>query len=250
MNRHWQLGRLRDPDPPVGEQPHATPRRRPPGDHDRSGPQSQPLSANSIPSAWVSFPGPEQSSRSGTGPRRSRISSTPSIGSSARINTPAAIRRFADGVQQRVDPIGAVHVGDPGPAEQQPVALRSAPRTNARPVLTGGRPRSRVTPAVSPLPRRSRSAPWRLRPRRARRTSAAAAGRSANCVASALQLLTHARQRGRALRQLALQPGAVGEQPVVLVVEQRRRGGQLVGVSSDSLAPRWTAVRTRAATTP
>ena len=53
--------------------------------------RSPPLCASSMPSAWVSLPGPEQSSSMRTRPRRSAISSMPSSGSSARISTPAPI---------------------------------------------------------------------------------------------------------------------------------------------------------------
>ena len=45
------------------------------------------FSVSSIPSAWVSLPGPLVSPRAP--PRRARISSTPSSGSSARISTAA-----------------------------------------------------------------------------------------------------------------------------------------------------------------
>jgi hypothetical protein len=48
-----------------------------------------PFSARVTPSAWVSLPGPEHSSHSSLVPRRSRISSSPATGSSARISTPA-----------------------------------------------------------------------------------------------------------------------------------------------------------------
>ena len=51
--------------------------------------RSQPLSTSSIPSAWVSLPGPEHRSSSRSTPRRARISSIPSTGSSARISTAA-----------------------------------------------------------------------------------------------------------------------------------------------------------------
>jgi hypothetical protein len=48
-----------------------------------------PFIGRPIASACVSFPGPEQSSSSRLTRRRSRISSTPSTGSSARISTAA-----------------------------------------------------------------------------------------------------------------------------------------------------------------
>ena len=57
----------------------------------RSGPRTRSvaLSPSPIPSACVSFPGPEQSCSSASTPRRSRIRSIPSTGSSARISTAA-----------------------------------------------------------------------------------------------------------------------------------------------------------------
>jgi hypothetical protein len=48
-----------------------------------------PFSDSPIPSAWVSLPGPLQSSSCRATRRRCRISSTPSTGSSARIRTAA-----------------------------------------------------------------------------------------------------------------------------------------------------------------
>ena len=47
------------------------------------------FSVSSTPSACVSLPGPEHRSSSRSRPRRARISSTPSSGSSARISTAA-----------------------------------------------------------------------------------------------------------------------------------------------------------------
>ena len=59
-----------------------------------SRPRSAPLAPRPTPSASVSLPGPEQSSASGRPPRRSRISSMPAVGSSARIRTAAARPRL------------------------------------------------------------------------------------------------------------------------------------------------------------
>ena len=53
--------------------------------------RSAPLSAPSIPSACVRRPGPAQSRRSVTPPRRRRISSIPCVGSSARRSTAAPV---------------------------------------------------------------------------------------------------------------------------------------------------------------
>ncbi len=47
------------------------------------------LSSSPMPSAWVSFPGPEHRSSGRSRPRRSRIASRPSTGSRARISTAA-----------------------------------------------------------------------------------------------------------------------------------------------------------------
>ena len=43
------------------------------------------------PSAWQSLPGPEQSARGSSSPRRRRIASSPAVGSSARISTALAL---------------------------------------------------------------------------------------------------------------------------------------------------------------
>ena len=61
------------------------------GRSNRTGPvaRSVPLTSSSMPSAWVSLPGPEQSSATRSTPRRSRIAARPSSGSSARISTAA-----------------------------------------------------------------------------------------------------------------------------------------------------------------
>ena len=48
-----------------------------------------PFRDRPMPSAWVSLPGPEQSSSSPATLRRSRIMSIPSTGSSARTSTAA-----------------------------------------------------------------------------------------------------------------------------------------------------------------
>ena len=42
-----------------------------------------------MPSAWVSLPGPEHNWRTASTPRRSRMWSIPSTGSSARMSTAA-----------------------------------------------------------------------------------------------------------------------------------------------------------------
>ena len=44
-----------------------------------------------MPSAWQSLPGPEHKPRSDSTPRRARMRSTPSCGSSARISTASAL---------------------------------------------------------------------------------------------------------------------------------------------------------------
>jgi hypothetical protein len=55
------------------------------------GPDSErPFSSSPIPSATVSLPGPEQSSRGSLRPRLRRMLSTPRVGSSARTRTAAA----------------------------------------------------------------------------------------------------------------------------------------------------------------
>ncbi len=43
-----------------------------------------------IPRAWQSLPGPEQSARGASSPRRSRIASSPEVGSSARTSAASA----------------------------------------------------------------------------------------------------------------------------------------------------------------
>ena len=126
QKRHGQLGRLGDPDPRPGRdrRPRAT---RPRAAQSSNGGRSSgaPLSSRPIPSATVSLPGPEQSSRALVAPapaahlRRAR-----GVGSSARIRTAAARPvGLADGVEQAVDPVGEVDVGEAGRTEQRRCAL-------------------------------------------------------------------------------------------------------------------------------
>ena len=56
------------------------------GGSSRGSPSCAPVTA----SAWHSFPGPEQSARSTSTPRRCRIASSPCSGCSARIRTASA----------------------------------------------------------------------------------------------------------------------------------------------------------------
>ncbi len=118
-----QLDRLGDPDPPID----AHRRVAPPGGPAEitTGPRarSAPLSESAMPSAWVSLPGPEQRLRSRAGsacPGARPSASMPST----RLERPdqdggADARRLADGVEHRVDAVGAVHVRPARRAEQR-----------------------------------------------------------------------------------------------------------------------------------
>ena len=108
-----QLGRLGDPDPRARRRSSAPPSPAAAA-RSRSGRRrrSVPLRSSSIPSAWVSLPGPVQRSSTRCRPRRSRISSEPR----ERLQRADQHRRadalgLADRVQQRVDAVGAVDVG-------------------------------------------------------------------------------------------------------------------------------------------
>ena len=89
-----------------------------------------------MPSAWVSLPGPLQRSSARSRPRRSRIASIPSTGSSARINAAAPTpSSSATAFSKRVDPVRAVHVGDARRAEQDARARRDPGVRMARRLL-------------------------------------------------------------------------------------------------------------------
>ena len=90
-----QLDRARDADPLAGDDPRRRPGRR--GSTSIGPPTSDvSFSDSPIPSACVSFPGPEHRSTSRSSPRRSRIRSMPSTGSSARISTAAPTPSSSD----------------------------------------------------------------------------------------------------------------------------------------------------------
>ena len=82
-----QLDRLGDADPLARPPARGG---RPSRGRISTGPSSAlPFRPRPIPSAWVSLPGPLQSSRGRSRPRRAAIRSRPSSGSSARISTAA-----------------------------------------------------------------------------------------------------------------------------------------------------------------
>ena len=105
-------------------------------DPHRAARQELPLSASSMPSACVSLPGPEQSSRSRVArARRERRGARASLEPAERLERPDQHRRadalrLADRVQHRVDAVGAVHVGATGRAEQR-CCVRGVSPTNA-----------------------------------------------------------------------------------------------------------------------
>ena len=73
-----------------------------------------------MPSAWVSLPGPEHSSRARPGRAALASPRAPPVGSSARIRTAAAVALgLGDGVEQAVDPVGEVDVGASRRPEEQ-----------------------------------------------------------------------------------------------------------------------------------
>ena len=85
-----QLDALGDPDP-RRRRPAAAGAARAAAGRSRSGRRRGLWRSleSSMPSAWVSLPGPEHRSRGAARPRRSRMSSRPWVGSSARIRTAA-----------------------------------------------------------------------------------------------------------------------------------------------------------------
>ena len=150
---------------------------------------------------------------------------------------------LADRVEQRVDAVGAVDVGARRRAEQDARARRQPDEARGRPAPARGRPRSRRS---RPPSRRGagRSRPGRARPRRrrGRRTR----GSPAELGPRALQLLAHARQRGAALGDLRLEPRALGEQLVELVVELGRVARRAPPATARRATCRRRACRARA----
>ena len=193
-----------------------------------------------MPSASVSFPGPEQSSGAASLPRRARICSIPQ----RRLQRPdqhrrRAALRLADGVQQAVDPVGEVDVRAPGRAEQRRGAC-GEPDVG----VTGGvvalialglddHPADAVEPAArsrsgrarrrEPGGRRTAERP-RERSRGARRSGRRGpAGRRSSCSASA-------RARGPARREASSRARHPAAQDLVV----RRRRAARNGPSSSS----------------
>ena len=131
-----QLGRLGDPDPRPGLRPRplASDRGARAKLERRLGRARAPLSSSPIPSATVSLPGPEQSSRGSLRPRRRRIRLDPAGGlERADQHRGGAAVGLADRVQHAVDPVGEVDVGAAGRAED-----RRGPRRQADVGVTGG----------------------------------------------------------------------------------------------------------------
>ena len=92
--------------------------------------RSQPLCSSSIPSAWVSLPGPEQrpSSRCEPAPQPHQLDPVERL-ERADQHRGADALGLADRVQQRVDPVGAVHVGVARAVRTAASCAASAPRT-------------------------------------------------------------------------------------------------------------------------
>ena len=153
--------------------------------------RSTPLCRSSIPSAWVSFPGPEQRRSSALDPppclhHRDPVERLERADQHRRANPLWLGHR----VQQRVDAIRAVDVGVSRAGRTASESVASARRTRERPALSRGRPRSRRSPRSSRRARRrSRSARARPRARAAHRTSA-----SPQRGACLIELLAHARE--------------------------------------------------------
>ena len=148
----------------------------------RSGPRTRsvPLCPSSIPSAWVSLPGPgaELLDRVQPAPLAHRVERGDRLERADQHRRADALG-LADRVDERVDPVGAVDVRDPGAAEQHLACAGSGRRTRGRPARTRGRPRSRRSPrpcararACSRRGRGRPRAPGGRRTRRARRRHA------------------------------------------------------------------------------
>ena len=102
------------------------------------------LRSRPMPSAWVSLPGPEQRSVARSRPRRSRMRSRPLERlERADQHRRADARGLDDDVQQRVDAVGAVDVGDARAPRTAATCAASARRRRGRPARSRGRPRSR-----------------------------------------------------------------------------------------------------------
>ena len=200
--------------------------------------RSLPLRSRPIPSAWVSLPGPEQRSSTRSRPRRARMTLQPV----ERLERADQHRRphplgLGHRVQQRVHAVGEVDVGAPRRAEQ-----RGGPRRQPH-ERVAGRLGLVVGLGLDDHAGRRRRATRCSRPGRGpprgpagRRSRAGAGGRHAGWPSSSAlrvgELLAHARQRRPALGHLGLQPAALREHGVELVVEH-------VGVLAP--APRATA---------
>ena len=185
----------------------------------------------------MSLPGPEQSSRGSLRPRRRRIAVDPAgrLERADQYRGGAAVG-LADRVQHAVDPVGEVDVGAAGRAED-----RRRPRRQADVGVTGGivtlvalglddhpadpvheqlaadqLARDLVHRAVEELGAES------AQPASARRRSRASRA-AASCSASRADEVPPA-------ETLGLQPGALAQDLVVLVVEQLGVGGELLAV--------------------
>ena len=165
------------------------------------------FSVSSIPSAWVSLPGPLVSSTRAAA--RAHL-----LQAVQRLQRPdqhgrADALRLADGVEQRVDAVGAVDVGRARRAVQDVRARRDADvgvagrlgevvglglddHARGRAV---GRPRSRAGPAPRPAPADRKTTPL---------------GRRVQRRAGVGQLLAHAIQLRPALALLGLEPRPLG----------------------------------------
>ena len=194
---------LGDADPPA----NVDRRRRQPGARGsmRIGPSSSDvrLSSRPIPSACVSLPGPLQRSSSRATRRRARMTSMPV----ERLQRPdehrgARIHVVADGVEQGVDAVGAVDVGDAGRPEE-----RRGARRQARPGVRGGLGAvvglgldddpGGVAVAHDAADEVGRDLEHR---------AVVEGGRRSQQRAGALELLAHTRQRRPALADLRLEP--------------------------------------------
>ena len=122
-----QLDGLRDADPRAGDELDVAPGGGRGAIATGPAARSSPLRSSSIASACVSLPGPEHSSASATepAPLAHQLDPVERL-ERADQHRGADALRLADGVEERVDPVGAVHVGAAGRAEQRRRARREA----------------------------------------------------------------------------------------------------------------------------
>ena len=178
-----------------------------------------------MPSACVSLPGPEHrsSTRSSPRARAHRVEPVERLERADQHGGAHALR-LADGVEHRVDAVGAVDVGAPGRPEQGRGARRQADvRVAGRLGLVVGLGLDDHAGGVAVANDAADEVARHLEHRTRRRSRAAHAAAASSSAARAAASCS--RTRASAVppsRDLRLEPRALGEHGVELVVEQPR----------------------------